>query len=186
MRPFSAHEPWPPSRRHRPPHAFDAGRALFVTAATHQRAPHLRSEIRKDAFVALLEAECEHFELALIAWVVLDEHYHLVVTPSNPGNVSSWLNELHKVSSRTWNREDGIPGRQCWYQFWDKTLWTEGDLWSRINYIHRNPVKHGYADDPGLWRWSSFRQFEAIWEAEDHRINCDRFPAPLKVPHDDF
>jgi putative transposase len=28
-----------------------------------------------------------------------------------------------------------------------------------INYIHNNPVKHGYVDDANAWAWSSFHNY---------------------------
>lgn len=179
-------EPWTPKRRHRPPHAYDAGKAVFVTGSTVDRKPYLRSRGRKGEFLALMGERCEKFTVDLLAWVVLDEHYHVVIHPQASENVSEWLNSLHSLASRNWNREDETPGRQCLYQSWDSTLWTEGDLWSRINYTHLNPVKHGYVADPRDWEWSSLREFDAVWRDDEACQARDRFPAPRKLPHDDF
>jgi hypothetical protein len=90
------------------------------------------------------------------------------------------------VSSGAWNEEEGCPGRQGWYQFWDRTLWTEGDLWSRINYVHRNPVKHGYVQSPEDYPWSSFRESADYLSQPEPQAKLSRFPAPLKLPNDDF
>jgi putative transposase len=32
----------------------------------------------------------------------------------------------------------------------------EKDFWTKFNYIHYNPVKHGYAEKPEDWKFSSF------------------------------
>ena len=32
----------------------------------------------------------------------------------------------------------------------------------KINYIHQNPVKMGYADEPDYWRYSSARDYEGM------------------------
>ena len=47
----------------------------------------------------------------------------------------------------------------------DYQLWQEGShpqmiqndemMWQKIEYIHNNPVKRGYVDDPLHWRYSS-------------------------------
>ncbi len=172
--------------RHRPPHHFERGKALFITASTHRRVRHLQAPARKDEFLEVLAEASRQFEVDLHAWVVLDDHYHLIIHPEHPGSVSRWLGVIHGTTSRAWNEQDRCPGRQGWYQFWDKALWTDGDLWSRINYIHGNPVKHGYVEDPRDWPWSSIHRFDAVWEDEEvHRLR-DRFPAPRKLPYDDF
>jgi putative transposase len=175
-----------PKERHRPPHHVEPGRAHFITAATVHRRTFLRPPERKDGLLALLTSECERFGVELIAWVVLDEHYHLIIYPERPEAFAPWISSLHTNSARAWNVEDQQPGRQVWYQFWDTTLWTEGDLWSRVNYVHYNPVKHGYVTDPADWPWSSYGVLTDCWNTEEALAKRARFPAPRKLPNDDF
>ncbi|MFO7909878.1 MAG: hypothetical protein R6U42_07695 [Halomonas sp.] len=40
-------------------------------------------------------------------------------------------------------------------RFWDHIIRDEVDLESHLHYIHFNPVKHGYVEDPKDWRHSS-------------------------------
>lgn len=50
-------------------------------------------------------------------------------------------------------------------------LWQEGShpqqiqndamMWQKIEYIHNNPVRRGYVDDPLHWRYSSARNYAA-------------------------
>ena len=88
------------------------------------------------------------------------------------------------VSERDWDaRRAGTPGARNWSQYWDRILRTEGDLWSRINYIHLNPVRHGYVGAPGEWEWSSVHSF-AEQASEETRAALRRFPAPRSVPGD--
>jgi hypothetical protein len=82
--------------------------------------------------------------------------------------------------------EDRSEGRQCWYEYWDRSLWTAGDLLSRINYVHGNPVKHGYVDEAAEWPWSSLGEYLAREEWQQLRPQLERFPAPNKLPGDDF
>jgi hypothetical protein len=62
-------------------------------------------------------------------------------------------------------------------------LWTEGDLITRINYIHRNPVKHGCTADSLAWQWSSLRDYHRDAGVE---AALARFPAPLALPGDEY
>jgi putative transposase len=36
---------------------------------------------------------------------------------------------------------------------------TEKDFWTRFNYIHNNPVKHGYVKRPEEWEFSSYQYY---------------------------
>jgi putative transposase len=172
--------------RHRPPHRTDAGRALFITASTHQRVAHMALPRRRDRFLELLFAECDRHCIELLAWVVLREHYHVVIVPEAAERVPDLITGLHRHTASDWNAEDDTQGRQVWYQYWDTTLWTDGDLWSRINYIHGNPVKHGYVQDPLGWPWSSYpRSLEWI-DDPDVTEALRRFPSPRKLPREDF
>lgn len=128
----------------------------------------------------------EGAQIELLAWVVLKEHYHLIAVPRHPEVIPKAIQKLHSDSSRQWNLEDHTPGRACWYQYWDTTPWTEGDVASRVNYIRRNPVKHGYVTNSEEWKWSSYREFLLADEPEEGQSPLKRFPAPLRIPKDDF
>jgi putative transposase len=50
------------------------------------------------------------------------------------------------------------------YQFWQEgshPQMIENDemMWQKLEYIHDNPVKRGYVDDPLHWRYSSARNY---------------------------
>jgi len=46
-----------------------------------------------------------------------------------------------------------------WHNYWDTGIRTEADYWARFNYIHHNPVKHGYVPRTEDWLYSSYRYY---------------------------
>jgi len=50
-------------------------------------------------------------------------------------------------------RERGIWQRR----FWEHTVRDGADYAAHMDYIHFNPVKHGWVREPGEWAYSSFR-----------------------------
>jgi len=54
-------------------------------------------------------------------------------------------------------------------RFWEHRIRDEADLRRHVDYIHYNPVKHGYAGRPADWPLSSFHRYvrlglyEATW-----------------------
>jgi len=57
--------------------------------------------------------------------------------------------------SRSLKAERGIWQRR----YWEHTLRDEIDFERHCNYIHFNPVKHGYVSKVNEWPYSSFKQF---------------------------
>ncbi len=71
-------------------------------------------------------------------------------------------------------------GRQVWCNCFERRLRGERHFWVSINYVHHNPVKHGYASKWQEWPYSSASQFldeigrekaSAIW----HEYQVDKY-----------
>ncbi len=58
---------------------------------------------------------------------------------------------LHKHERGIWQR-----------RYWEHTLRDEADYVNHINYIHNNPVKHGYVLSPKEWPYSSLHYYERM------------------------
>jgi putative transposase len=57
--------------------------------------------------------------------------------------------------SRQTRREGTIWQRR----FWEHLIRDDTDLRNHIDYIHYNPVKHGYVTQPGDWPFSTFHGY---------------------------
>lgn len=44
-------------------------------------------------------------------------------------------------------------------RYWEHTIQDEEDFNHHLNYIHYNPVKHGYVNNVIDWEWSSFHRY---------------------------
>ncbi|MBN2163855.1 MAG: hypothetical protein JXR25_11755 [Pontiellaceae bacterium] len=147
--------PW-----HAPPH-FDSGSYLYhVTAACYEHAPVLHSTDRLGEFESLLiDGLARDCVAEVRAWVILPNHYHLLLKTRLP-EFGKWLHRLHNTTSTRWNGQDKSRGRKVWYCYADRRIRGEVHYFRTLNYIHANPVKHGYADLGGEWPWSSYFRYE--------------------------
>lgn len=115
--------------------------------------------------------------LALHSYGVMENHLHLVASAADLSKEmmrfksftarsiidrlrqqpsSYWLQrfEVAKLSHKTGQRY------QVWQEgFHPKLLTSEAMLQQKVDYIHDNPVKRGYGDDPAHWRYSSYRNY---------------------------
>ena len=100
------------------------------------------------------------------AWVVLPDHMHCIWTlPKGDDNYAKRIrlvktlfsNEIPRTEWRSDVRqrkgERGIWQRR----YWEHTIRDERDYATHMDYLHYNPVKHGYVDKVMNWPYSTFQ-----------------------------
>ncbi len=161
---------------HHPPHLFLDDTWYLITAATLDHARHLAGEESKTIVRDTLRSLVLRFDIRLLAWVILDNHYHLLLRPKHGEALSQLVRQLHGRSSREINLHDKAQGRQIWHNYWDTRVRSESDLWVHVNYVHNNPVKHGYVKDLGAWKFSSYAYYRRT-KGEEWLLDClQRYP----------
>jgi len=167
----------PDYRRHRV-----AGATYFFTVNLLDR----NSTLLVDQVDALRQTVARIRELMpfhIDGWVVLPDHLHCLWTlPDQDGDFPKrWqaikMGFSRKISpgeplsaSRFKRGERGIWQRR----FWEHTIRNDRDYATHLDYIHFNPIKHGYVTEPADWKFSSFHRavrqglYPPTWTAADH------------------
>lgn len=141
---------------HAPPHPYREAGWYLITATNFEHAHIIEPAGRRTTFEEELLESVQAIEADVAGWVVLPNHYHILVGVHSLDHVSVALRQLHGSTSRAWNLEDGLTGqRKVWYRFRDRYIRNERHYYQALNYIHYNPVKHGYVESPYDWPWSS-------------------------------
>ncbi|TEU14815.1 MAG: hypothetical protein E3J21_14815 [Anaerolineales bacterium] len=144
---------------HHPPHIYLDNTWYIITSATLNHAPFLASEQAKTLVRDTLKTLVPRLNFALRAWVILNNHYHLLLKTRRGKDPTHFFGQLHGSTSRQINLWDGATGRQMWHNYWDTCIRAEADLWARFNYVHNNPVKHGYVQQLEDWPFSSYHYY---------------------------
>ena len=143
-------QPW-----HGPPHGLEKD-WVYLSAACYEHEGNLgQSPGRMAAFERELLATLAPHCHAVTAWCVLPNHYHALVQCVALVRVRTALGRLHGRTSHDWNAEDGARGRSCWHRCLPKPVRSEAHRWATLNYIHHNPVHHGYVSRWQDWPFSS-------------------------------
>lgn len=149
------HLPW-----HAPPHFGTEEDYYHISAACYEHAPILDSISRLTEFESdLISGLTDSGVGEVRAWVVLPNHYHLLIKTKLP-IFGKWIGRLHNRTATRWNGEDKCRGRKVWHRFSDRRIRGEIHFYRTINYIHANPVKHGLVERSREWAWSSFNGYE--------------------------
>lgn len=146
----------------------------FLSFSCHQRQPLLTAR-HCDLFLEILERVRRRYRFAVLGYVVMPEHVHLLVSEPQRQTLSTVIQAL-KVgfirtmpgstvpTSRKVGEKWGTPlssfSRHFWQaRFYDFNVWTEKKRIEKLRYIHRNPVKRGLVASPEQWPWSSYRYY---------------------------
>ncbi len=136
-------------REFHPPHVSEDNTCYFLTASTLYGERLLSADAQRAVVRDVLKAAIQQCGVTLYAWVILANHYHLLLRTDQITPIHTFVKRLHGASAVHLNRLDGTPGRKVWYQYWDRFPRGESDFWTYFNYIHINPIKHGYVPVPG-------------------------------------
>ena len=149
---------------------YGGGDLHYITCSCYQRKPFLGSASRRDLFLKSLEQVRQRYEFQVPGYVVMPEHFHLLIGEPDDGNVSLVMQVLKQRVARQCRAEGrlGLPDDvlpQAFWQarFYDFNVFTKKKVIEKLDYIHWNPVKRGLVASPELWRWSSDR-FYALGE----------------------
>lgn len=163
----ACNRPW-----HSPVHIDNGLDDYLLSSACYEHACHIGYSSERMSFVeAELLAIVERFNARVHAWVVLPNHYHLVVRTDKLPAMLTAIGQFHGRTSFFWNGEEGCRGRKVWCNCAETHMKSQGHLLATVNYVHHNPVKHCYAKRWQDWPYSSAREFlESAGEAEARRL----------------
>jgi putative transposase len=143
--------PW-----HCPPHC-DMGEGIYlVSAACYQHTPIVGKtpERMAECEEQLLEI-CRSHSSEVHGWCILPNHYHMLLHSADINTLLAQLGRYHGRSSFYWNGQDGCRGRHVWHCDMERSMRSERHFWASLNYVHNNPVKHGYVRKWQDWPFSS-------------------------------
>src|SRR5438067_5061385 len=146
------------------------GEFHFITCSCYHRRQFLKSTRRKDVFLRVLQEVRGRYEFIVAGYVVMPEHFHLLIGEPAYGTVATVMQVLkqrvaRKLRSkrRTRNpnqrllfRDDQAP--QFWQtRYYDFNVYSRKKHVEKLRYMHRNPVKRRLVSRPEDWKWSSYR-----------------------------
>lgn len=163
---------------HGPPHFSELGRHRYhLTAANYQHQVIIGQSL--DRMTSFSQTLCALFvkgEYELHAWCILPNHWHALISTDNLKKLLGTIAKLHGRTSFEWNGEEKTRGRQCWHRCADRRIRSEAHFHAVRNYIHHNPVKHGYVAKWEDWPWSSAHDYLREVGTETARILWEKYP----------
>ena len=137
---------------------FVPGATFFFTVVTAGRRPLFGDAAACDVLRQALRRVAEQRPFTINAIVVLPDHLHCLWTlpPGDADYPTRWRLIKTRVT-----RGCGAKGSRWQSRYWEHLIRDDDDYRQHVEYIHYNPVKHGYVARPSEWPYSSFRRYVA-------------------------
>ena len=154
---------------------YGTGSLHYITWSCYRRKPLLGNPARRDLVLTVLELMRVRYRFAVIGYVVMPEHVHLLISEpliseGMTGDPSKIIQAVKLSVSRRLAISGEFSGRFWQSRFYDFNLWSQQKEVEKLKYMHRNPVVRGLVASPEDWHWSSYRSY-AYGEPGLVRIN---------------
>jgi len=160
---------------------YGPGELQFITTSTYRRTPLFLSDRFRRCFVQRLEEVRQELHFLLIGWVLMPEHFHVLIKPEPAETTPLIMKELKEESAKRiirtlrenlrypWCRktlaELRLPSTvhdESHYRLWQRrfcpfNVFSEKKFQQKLDYMHNNPLTRGLVSSPGDWPWSSWR-----------------------------
>ncbi|HEV2349771.1 MAG TPA: transposase [Terriglobia bacterium] len=160
---------------------YSPGQMQFINSSTYRRAPLFLSERFQRTFVSTLASLRAEMGFLIIGWVLMPEHFHLLLKPEPADSTSLIMKGLKEETAtrilRTLREQRQYPWcrkmlerlrlpstvhDESHYRLWQRrfypfNVYSEKKRLEKLDYMHNNPVRRGLVKEPGDWPWSSWR-----------------------------
>jgi putative transposase len=130
-------------------------RTFFVTSTTDGRRALLQSDRMAQLLVDVLAENRQKGRFLLHDFVIMPNHFHLLLTPSAEIPLEKALQFIKGGFSFRAKRENGFPFEIWQAGFVNHRIQDAEDYKHHHTYILENPVNAGLSERPELFAWSS-------------------------------
>jgi len=145
------------SYQHNPPHIYADNACYMVTAGTYDKIRYFNNNSKKELLFKIIKEFINQYKYELLGWVILDNHYHILIKSKYGKDLPKIFRKIHSKSAMLVCKDaKKLRKTRIWYNYWDTCIRDEKDYYTRLNYIHSNPIKHRYVGCLEDYKFSSF------------------------------
>ena len=112
-----------------------------------------------ELLLQLLEEHAARQQVAVHAYVLMSNHFHVLATPGNEVGIPLMMQAVGRQYVRHFNRRHGRTGTLWEGRYKSTLIQSERYLLACMVYIDLNPVRAGMVAQPADYPWSSYRHY---------------------------
>ena len=133
-------------------------------------------------FENILKEAKEKFDMRILAYCIMPNHWHLVLYPKKDGDLSKFMSWVTNTHTRRWHAIKKTIGQGHLYQGRYKSFLVQENeyLLQLFEYIERNPLRAKLVEKTEDWKWSS------LWRRQQGNNQQGEFldEWPIDAPKD--
>ncbi len=133
-----------------------AGYAHHLIQRGNNRQAVFANDADRRFFLGLLAEHAKQWEVAVHSYVLMDNHFHLLATPSTDDGLAKMMQAVGRRYVRYFNDRHKRTGTLWEGRFKSCLIESERYLLACMAYIDLNPVRAGMVAQPGAYDWSSY------------------------------
>ena len=132
-------------------------------------------------FEKILQEAIERFDMRLLAYCIMPNHWHLAVYPKQDKDLAKFMGWLTNTHTRRWHATKKTTGQGHLYQGRYKSFLCQQDdhFITLVRYVERNAKKASLCSLAQDWKWSS------IWRRENGNSDQRKILSewPVQMPY---
>ena len=161
----------------------DVGEYVYhVLNRANARAQIFDSDKDYQLFESVLEEAVEKYDMRLLFYCIMPNHWHLVLYPKKDGDLALFMGWLTNTHTRRWHTEKSTIGQGHLYQGRYKSFLCQDDshFLTLARYVERNARRANFVKKAENWKWSS------SWRRENGAAKQKKLLSiwPVSMPKD--
>ena len=139
------------------PRFFAKGYPLHIIQRGNNREPIFGAEPDYLFYLDCLQRAADEHALAIHAYVLMTNHVHLLMTPNQEESIAKVMQSVGRKYVRYINGVYRRSGTLWEGRYKSSVIQCDRYLLTCYRYIELNPLRAGMVENPGNYRWSSYR-----------------------------
>jgi len=133
-----------------------------------------------EAFEAMLVEACTRYDMRLLSYCLMPNHWHMVLWPRRDGDLSAFVGWLTLTHTQRWHAHRHNVGTGHVYQgrFKSFVVQTDEHTLRVCRYVERNALRAGLVDRAADWPWGSLW----LWRYGDAEARALLSAWPIERP----
>ena len=139
-----------------PLRGFTPGRHWHVFSRGHHKDTIFRDNSDRRYFLSKLDQFCSRNQTSIIAYCLMDNHFHLAMRQDGETPISATIQSLLSSYVRAYNHKHGTVGALFQSRFQAKAVADDWQMARLTRYIHLNPAPFS---NYRRYHWSSYKEY---------------------------
>jgi putative transposase len=134
------------------------------------------------AFERVLAQAVTRYDMRLLAYCLMPNHFHVVLWPRNDGDLSQFMRWLTLTHTQRWHAHRRTAGTGHLYQGRFKSFPVQSDehFLTICRYVERNALRANLVERANDWKWCSLQARRATEDEDRPALS----PWPIDRPRD--